>query len=98
MNEFSPCINVDHQLVASLDRFSSTDLKLVGGKASSLVNLMRAGFPVPAGFVATTEAYDCFVTANHLGLIINRALDEEPDTGSAIRAAFEAARIPPEVE
>lgn len=33
------------------------DKTMVGGKAMNLGNLVRAGFPVPSGFVATTAAY-----------------------------------------
>ena len=33
------------------------DTSLVGGKAANLGRLLRAGFPVPAGFVVTTRAY-----------------------------------------
>jgi len=33
------------------------DTSLVGGKAANLGRLIRAGFPVPNGFVVTTQAY-----------------------------------------
>ncbi len=35
----------------------ATDAALTGGKAASLAKLIRAGFPVPAGVVVTTEAF-----------------------------------------
>lgn len=36
------------------------DMSLVGGKAANLGRLVRAGFPVPEGFVVTTQAWgDC---------------------------------------
>ncbi|MCL2640746.1 MAG: hypothetical protein FWD53_07875, partial [Phycisphaerales bacterium] len=35
----------------------STDVRLVGGKAINLAALIRAGFPVPDGFVITTAAF-----------------------------------------
>src|SRR5918912_1029727 len=44
-------------LVLSLDAIGASDLERVGGKAANLGELMRAGFPVPDGFVLTTEAY-----------------------------------------
>ena len=40
----------------SLER--CTDLSLVGGKAAGLARLSAAGVPVPAGYCATTAAYD----------------------------------------
>src|ERR687892_1598082 len=33
-------------------------LAVAGGKAANLCELVRAGFPVPAGFCVTTAAYD----------------------------------------
>ena len=45
----------------SLVTFSSptdrADKELVGGKGLELINLTRAGFPVPPGFIITTDAY-----------------------------------------
>lgn len=34
---------------------------VVGGKASSLVDLYQKGFPVPNGFIITTEAFESFL-------------------------------------
>ena len=67
-----------------------------GGKGASLGELIRAGFPVPPGFVVTTGAYDRFVAHNGLGETIARMLRE--DDPSTIRRAFEAAPVPPEVQ
>jgi phosphohistidine swiveling domain-containing protein len=41
-------------------------LPVAGGKGTNLVRLARAGFPVPPGFVVTTDAYHAFVEANYL--------------------------------
>ena len=42
------------------------DVPLAGGKGANLGELVRAGLPVPPGFVVTTEAYGVFVAANAL--------------------------------
>lgn len=42
---------------ARLPAGEAHDVALVGGKAASLGGLLRAGFPVPGGFVVTTAAY-----------------------------------------
>ena len=42
------------------------DLALAGGKGASLGKLVRAGFPVPGGFVVSTGAYTAFLAANGL--------------------------------
>ena len=76
-----------------------------GGKAVNLVRLAGRGFPVPPGFVATTDAYRAVVTANHLDSVVDATLhglhSSEPaalDRASAlIRAAFEAAEVPTQI-
>ena len=77
-------------------------LELLGGKGINLIELTRAGFPVPPGFVVTTEAYCAFVA--HHGLqagIMAIASRLSPDdagaleAGSAeIRALFTSREIP----
>lgn len=42
------------------------DIAVAGGKAVGLGGLIRAGLPVPPGFVLTTAAYSEFVDANNL--------------------------------
>lgn len=84
-------------LVAPLQRFSHSDLASAGGKGANLGELVRAGFPVPAGFVVTTAAYDRFVAHNRLNETIAQAL-REGQGGALIRDAFEHASIPAEVE
>ncbi|GAB2507668.1 PEP/pyruvate-binding domain-containing protein [Nocardiopsis aegyptia] len=45
------------RLVSPLASFGSADLAEVGGKGANLGELLRAGLPVPPGFVVTTDAY-----------------------------------------
>ncbi|MCB0254411.1 MAG: phosphoenolpyruvate synthase [Anaerolineae bacterium] len=76
-----------------------------GGKGINLARLVRAGFPVPPGFVVTTAAYRQFVAANDLQPFILSALttgDSDDPTAlesvsAAIRARFAAAPIPPDL-
>jgi len=84
--------------VAPLEHFGRDDLARAGGKGSNLGELACAGFLVPDGFVVTTEAYEAFVTHNRLGKTIAHALEEEHGSSAVIRAAFEKAPIPPEIE
>jgi len=39
----------------------ASDVKLVGGKAAGLNEMIKAGIPVPPGFIVTTEAYRQFI-------------------------------------
>jgi pyruvate,water dikinase len=50
-------------LVVPLDRPEQGRVALVGGKGSNLIALTAAGFPVPPGFVVTSEAYRHFLAA-----------------------------------
>ncbi|MCI0395829.1 MAG: hypothetical protein L0332_35325 [Chloroflexi bacterium] len=76
-----------------------------GGKGASLNRLGRAGFPVPAGFVVTTAAYQAFVAANDLAgpiLAYSQAttagdLASFEAASQAIRRLFEQGTIPAEV-
>src|SRR5690242_19478160 len=54
------------KLVCWLQDLGQDDGGLAGGKAAHLGELLRAGLPVPPGFVVTTAAYDHFLAANGL--------------------------------
>ncbi len=81
-------------------------LPLAGGKGANLARLVRAGFPVPHGFVISTEAYASFVAANDLARHILSELEAEgraadlsggeahEATSSRIRARFSEATMP----
>ena len=83
-------------VVVNLARMSSRNLSNGGGKAANLGELLRAAFPVPPGFVITTTAYDQVVRINGLYDAIVKA--PTPAGGAAVRAGFEKATIPPDVE
>ena len=83
-------------LVRPLGDLSSTDLAVAGGKGANLGELLRAGFPVPDGFVVTTAAYDAFVAAGDLDAHLDR-LSPGPDAETAIAALFASADLPPEI-
>ena len=52
----------------------STELARVGGKAASLGKLVKADFPVPPGFVITTDGYAECIRANELETNIQKIL------------------------
>lgn len=49
-------------LLKNLDETSYSDIKLVGGKAASLGEMIGAGLPVPSGFVVTTDGFRAGMT------------------------------------
>ncbi|KCZ71385.1 phosphoenolpyruvate synthase/pyruvate phosphate dikinase [Candidatus Methanoperedens nitroreducens] len=86
------------EFIRSFEQLTKKDISLAGGKGANLGELVRAGFPVPPGFVVTTAAYDRFVVDNSLGRIISAVLQEEKSSGTEIRDAFQSAPIPLEIE
>jgi phosphohistidine swiveling domain-containing protein len=81
--------------------FGAEDLALAGGKGANLGELVRHGFPVPAGFVVTTAAYATVLAATGLGAELDSMLDglnEAEAAGASIRTLFKEtvseAKIP----
>lgn len=81
------------------------DVAGAGGKAVGLGGLIRAGLPVPPGFVLTTAAYSHFVDANNLGAGIQELAtlpaDAEPqaygDASERITALFRTGTMPADI-
>ena len=57
--------------VRSLDTVGRDDVAIAGGNGANLGELIRAGLPVPTGFVVTTEAYRAFVDFNALTYVLS---------------------------
>ena len=82
------------RLVALISAVRRSDLELVGGKGANLGEMMQAGFPVPDGFIVSTEAYAAVV--EDAGLAAGDGADgiAASGEGATIRAAFENLTIP----
>ncbi|WP_344784940.1 PEP/pyruvate-binding domain-containing protein [Microbacterium kribbense] len=81
--------------VAPLQAFGAADIAQVGGKAANLGELLRAGLPVPPGFVVTTGAYAHVARRAGLDDLLGAA-DGEADGDAdpaALRAAIDHAGI-----
>ncbi|MGM7777281.1 PEP/pyruvate-binding domain-containing protein [Arthrobacter sp. KNU-44] len=78
------------------------DVAVAGGKGVGLGNLVRAGLPVPPGFVLTTAAYEAFVDANGIQARIQElatlpseaAPQDYEDASAAIRDLFTGGTMP----
>ena len=76
---------------------------IAGGKGASLGELMRAGAPVPAGFVVTSAAFDRFMAGEHKALVdaVLERLDADAITvdqaASEIAAHLSQVPVPPAV-
>lgn len=78
--------------IVPLRDVTRVDVSRVGAKAANLGELTHANFPVPNGFVLTTQAFDQFVSANGLS---DSSLPEQveiarlpDDIAEALRAAI----------
>ncbi|MET3176590.1 UNVERIFIED_ORG: phosphohistidine swiveling domain-containing protein [Arthrobacter sp. UYCu721] len=80
-------------LVGALADFGATDLAAAGGKGANLGELVRAGFPVPDGFIVTTAAYTALLNDTGLGATLAGLVDAGAD-GGTIRAAFSSVPMP----
>lgn len=66
--------NKRYNFLVSLGEDESTEIAVVGGKGASLGKLVKAGFPVPSGFVVTTSGYIEFLRANDIEKNIGKFL------------------------
>lgn len=77
-------------------------LENTGGKAANLSALIQEDFPVPDGFIITTDAYSEFVEANQLlGRILellsgfeSQDIPGQEKTSQKIRGLFSSAAVP----
>ena len=75
------------RLVVGLEELGRGDLEVAGGKGANLGELIRAGLPVPGGFVVTTDAYA--QAAEAVGLA-DHVADAEP---AELRRMLSAAPV-----
>lgn len=72
---------------------ADASLATAGGKGANLTRLLRAGLPVPPGFIISTAAYQAYVGSNHLDAVITAALAAlRTDDPAALAAASETMR------
>jgi rifampicin phosphotransferase len=83
----------EERLVTPISAVRRDDLELVGGKGANLGELKQGGFPVPDGFIVSTEAYATVVEESGLAAVIADGL-AAGDDGATIRAAFENVTMP----
>ncbi len=82
------------------------DVDKVGGKGANLGEMTQAGFPVPGGFVVTSDGYRHMIEANSLEPKIKKILEgldvENPSAlnraSSAVQKLIEKTPFPPEIE
>ncbi|HZA30969.1 MAG TPA: PEP/pyruvate-binding domain-containing protein [Propionibacteriaceae bacterium] len=81
----------DERLVTRIGAVRRGDMTFAGGKGANLGELMQGGFPVPDGFIVSTEAYAIVVEQAGLAAVIAHGL--AAGDSATIRAAFENVTI-----
>src|ERR687885_2193182 len=89
--------------VYSLEQPEAANPALTGGKGANLARLIAAGFPVPAGFVVSAEAYRSFIgnssaVASHLTGFAYEDFERLAQQCAALRAELAQQPLPAEVE
>jgi pyruvate,water dikinase len=96
----------EFEFVRLLDEICEKDVLSAGGKGANLGAMLKAGLPVPGGFVLTVNSYQRFVEVNDLEkdiiellakadkdntAVINKATEE-------IKVLFESGEIPDDIQ
>lgn len=76
-----------------LKRLSKRDVNIAGGKGALLSELIRAGIPVPDGFIILTPAFEKFLQEFGLGVKIEAIIKNiKPDDINSVDVASERIR------
>ncbi|HIH37187.1 MAG TPA: phosphoenolpyruvate synthase, partial [Methanocellales archaeon] len=63
------------EIVKWFEELDKSEVTKAGGKGANLGELVKAGLPVPPGFVITAQAYQLFITESGLSPKISRAME-----------------------
>ncbi|MCE4601218.1 MAG: pyruvate, water dikinase [Desulfurococcales archaeon] len=94
------------EYVLWLDQVDSKLHEKVGGKAAGLGEMIKAGIPVPPGFVVTSDAYKDFIYETGIAGFVKHVLDEVIISGKPeeyekaselIRSKFVRTPVPPKI-
>ncbi|MBI2031537.1 MAG: phosphoenolpyruvate synthase [Candidatus Levybacteria bacterium] len=86
---------MDKKLIVWFKDVDKNDIGLVGGKGANLGEMTKSGFPVPQGFIVTSEAYYQFLKENDLSQKIKDVLEKVnyEDSNDLNRASQEAKNL-----
>jgi pyruvate,water dikinase len=82
----------DHKLILPFTAIDRGALAVAGGKAANLGELVRAGFPVPAGFCVTTAAYELVAADAGLGPTLAALAGARPEDTARLAGLAKEAR------
>ena len=98
-------VKVEDKYVRWFSDLSKKDVKLVGGKAANLGEMLKIGMPVPQGFVVIASAYESFLEETGLKEKIYKMLEIDvedtkklEEVAGEIRKLIENAEMPKDME
>ncbi len=87
-------MGVAPQSVLRFEDLTRDDVAIAGGKGANLGELLRAGIPVPPGFILTTTAYDSFVDQANLSAKLTASfVDLDIDDRDSLDRVATAAHV-----
>ncbi|MGE5661276.1 MAG: phosphoenolpyruvate synthase [Ignavibacteriales bacterium] len=97
---------MDFDFVIGLDKIGRQDINAAGGKGANLGEIIKAGIPVPKGFVVTTSSFDKLIEMHSLDTKIQEiiAATNVDDTSALLDASLKlkdmilTCPVPPEVK
>ena len=69
-------MNLEDKYIRWFSDLKKEDIKLAGGKGANLGEMFNSGFPVPPGFVVTSEAFKYFMEESNLRDKIKEIISE----------------------
>lgn len=84
-------VRTESAVVVPLAGVGRRDVVTAGGKGAHLGELIRAGFPVPSGFVVTTSGYRWATAGTRFAAAAAASVS---DGGAGMRAAVSAVKMP----
>ena len=105
VNRTTTSADTNRTAILMLESLRSSEIALAGGKAVNLGEMMRAGLPVPPGFVVSTDAYRAVIAERNLDAAIQETLsqtavdnaEELERAATRIQALFGSVTIPAEL-
>ncbi|MBU1178027.1 hypothetical protein KJ903_02305 [Patescibacteria group bacterium] len=81
------------EFILPLTKVNKSSVNQAGGKGASLGEMVRAGFPVPPGFVVLASAFDKYLAESDVGVEIESALRKvKPEDTESVEEAAEIIR------
>lgn len=108
MQKVTSGLTMSSPFILWLEELGKQDIARAGGKGANLGEMLRAGIPVPSGFVITAQAYRSFIEKTGIKEKIHQIINEKirnvddpreyEEASREIRSIIESVTMPREIE